>query len=308
MSQVSFKRTEPTLNRPMLTIGICVRNCEAPLKEAVDSIINQDFPHELMEVIFVDDGSEDGTFSVIQESVLRMDIKAKVFHNEWMGLGVARNVVVDNADGDYILWVDGDMTLPKDHVRKQVEFMEKNPKVGIAKARHGELLEENLVAVLENIPFEIDDACAGDEWRTTSKLPGTGGSIYKVEAIRQVGGFDNHLKGSGEDQEAAYRIKVAGWSIFRTDTVFYERRPKTWKAIWTKHIWYGYGDYSLYLKNRNIFSLHKMVPPAGFLAGLLYAIAGYRLIRRKVVFLLPIHFTFKTTAWCLGFLKGYLRM
>lgn len=306
MNQVTFQRMAPTSNRPKLTLGICVRNSGATLKETVDSIINQDFPHELMEVIFVDDGSEDETSTVIQESVLRMDINTKVFHNKWMGLGAARNVVVDNAKGDYIVWIDGDMVIPRDHVRKQVEFMEKNPKVGIAKAKHGLSLQENLVAILENIPFVVDDAYAGDEWKTASKLPGTGGSMYRVEAIRQVGGFDNDLKGSGEDQEAAYRVKVAGWSIWRTNAVFYERRPKTWKAIWDKHVWYGYGDYGLYLKNRSIFSLHKMVPLAGFLAGLLYAIAAYRLTRRKVVFLLPIHFTFKMTAWCLGFLKGHL--
>jgi len=47
--------------KPIATIGVCVRNCEATIKEVINSIINQDFPHELMEVIIVDDGSEDRT-------------------------------------------------------------------------------------------------------------------------------------------------------------------------------------------------------------------------------------------------------
>ncbi|MCK4478507.1 glycosyltransferase [Candidatus Bathyarchaeota archaeon] len=292
--------------RPTVTIGICVKNCEASLKEAIDSVLNQNFSHELMEVIFVDDGSEDGTFSVIQKYIMRMDVKVKVFRNKWMGLGAARNIVVDNAKSDYIVWVDGDIVLPTDHVRKQVEYMEKNPMVGIAKAKYGAFPEENLIATLENIPFLVDDIHSGNEWKTASKLPGTGGSIYRVEAINQVGGFDYHLKGTGEDQDAAFRIKEAGWSICRTNAVFYEQRSKTWKAIWEKYVWYGHGDYDLYLKNRRIFSLLKMTPFAGFIAGVLYAIPAYRLLRRKVVFLLPIHFTFKMTAWCLGFLIGYL--
>ncbi len=66
-----------------------------------------------MEVIFVDDGSEDATFSIIQDSIAKIDIQAKAFHKKWMGLGAARNVVVNNASGDYIVWVDGDMTLPR---------------------------------------------------------------------------------------------------------------------------------------------------------------------------------------------------
>ena len=289
---------------PNVTIGVCVRNCEASVREAIDSILDQDFSHELMEVIFVDDGSEDKTLSVILDSVSRVDMNVRVFSGEWKGLGHARNVVVDNARGDYIVWVDGDMILPRDHVRKQVEFMEQNPKVGIAKAKCSAFLEENLVATLENIPFVVDDVRAGNEWKTASKLPGTGGSLYRVEAIRQVDGFDNQLKGTGEDQDAAYRVEAAGWSIYRTNALFYERRSKTWKALWDKYVWYGYGDYRLYRKNRSIFSLHKMVPLAGFFAGLLYSLIAYRLTRRKVVFLLPFHYAFKMVAWCLGFAKG----
>lgn len=281
-----------------VTIGVCVRNSAATLPEAIESIISQDFPHELIEVIFVDDGSEDNTLSIIQEYVSRMDIAAKVFHTSWQGLGPVRNLVVEDAEGKYIVWVDGDMILPKDHVRKQVEFMEQNPKVGIAKAKYWMPPTENIVAALENIPFVVYDSKNGS---LIHKLPGTGGSIYRVDAIRKVGGFDSRLNGVGEDQDAAYRVKVAGWLIERSSAVFYERRAKTWKDLWRKYFWYGYGNYELYRKNRNIFALYKMVPVAGFVAGALYTLDAYRLTRRKSVFLLPFHYAFKMIAWCFGF-------
>ena len=287
--------------KPKVTIGICVKNCEATIKGVIDSILDQDFPHERMEVIFVDDGSEDRTLSVILGSVARMDMQVKVYHHEWKGLGPTRNVVVVNADGDYIIWVDGDMTLPRDHVRKQVEFMEQNPKVGIAKSKYGMLGRENIVAVLENIPFIVDDSKDGT---VNPKLPGTGGSIYRVEAIRQVGGFDNHLKGVGEDQDAAYRVKAEGWFLDRSPAVFYEKCRQTWQDLWKQYFWHGYGLYDLYRKNRNIFSLYKMVPIAGFITGALYTLDAYRLTGRKSVVLLPFHFAFKMIAWCLGFTKS----
>ena len=292
--------------KPKVTIGVCVRNSAATLREAIESIIYQDFLHELLEVIFVDDGSDDKTLSIINSYVPKMDMHVKVFHQEWKGLGPTRNLVVENAKGDYIVWVDGDMTLPKDHIQKQVEFMEQNSKVGIAKAKYGAPAEENLVSTLENIIFVVEDALAQDEWKTNLKLPGTGGSIYRVDAIRHIGGFDNNLKRVGEDQDAAYRIKAAHWSIYRTKTVFYEKRSKTWKALWNKYFCYGYGNYCLYRKNRSIFSIHKMIPPAALIGGLLNCVIAYRLTRQKAVFLLPIHYTFKTTAWCLGFVKGQI--
>lgn len=50
--------------KPKVTVGICVRNCENYIKDAINSILDQDFPHEFMELIFADDGSEDNTFSI----------------------------------------------------------------------------------------------------------------------------------------------------------------------------------------------------------------------------------------------------
>lgn len=288
--------------KPIVTIGFCVRNCEASLREAIDSVLDQDFPHELIEVIFVDDGSKDGTLSVILDYISNMDMQVKVFHSEWKGLGWARNVVVDNARGDYIVWVDGDMILPSDHVRKQVEFMQQNPKVGIAKAKHGTCPGEKLVATLENLPYLVEDF--RNEEKVTPKLLGTGGSIYRVEAIRQVGGFDSKIKGAGEDQDAARRVIAAGWLFDRTQTLFYERRRDTWKALWDEYFWWGYGMHRTLRKNKDLIVLWRMVPLAGFLAGLLYSIDSYRLVRQKKVFLLPLHFTFKLTAWCLGFIKS----
>ncbi len=146
-----------TAVKPVVTVGVCVRNSALIIREAIESIINQNFPHELMEVIFVDDGSEDNTLSIILDYTSKMDMQGKVFHNNWKGLGWARNVVVDNASGEYIIWVDGDMILPADHVRKQIKFMQQNPKVGIAKARHGVLSRESLVAALETLSYLVVD-------------------------------------------------------------------------------------------------------------------------------------------------------
>lgn len=286
-------------SKPIVTMGVCVKDCEAYVREAINSILDQDFPHELMEVIVVDDGSEDRTLSVLLDTVLRMDMPVRVFHSEWRGLGPARNVVVNNARGKYIVWVDGDMILPKDHVRKQVEFMEGNPKVGIAKAKYAMYYDRSVVATLENIKFVVEDAFA-------SKLPGTGGSICRVKAIREVGGFDDRLTGTGEDQDAAFRVRATGWLLDRTDAVFIEKRDRTWRALWDKYFWYGYGDYQLYRKNRSVFTLTRMSPPAGFVVGLIYSVMAYRLTHLRIVFLLPFHFAFKITAWCFGFARSQL--
>lgn len=289
--------------KPTVTIGTCIRNSEGTIKKAIDSIIDQDFPHEKVEAIFVDDGSEDRTLPIVLESVSRMDMHTEVVHHEWKGLGWVRNVVVNNAKGDYVVWVDGDMFLPLDHVRKQVEFMEQNPKVGIAKARYGFNREQNMVAALENIVFlAFDLKYAG---REDPRILGTGGSIYRVSAIRQVGGFDDAITGTGEDMDAEYRIGKAGWVLHRgTPALFYETFRRTWVDLWREGFWHGYGVHQIFRKNKGQIALHRMVPPVAFIVGVWLSTAVYKLVHQKWVFLLPIQYAFKRIAWCLGFAKG----
>jgi len=296
------------LIRPKVTIGVCARNCEKTIREAIESIIAQDYPHELLQVIVVDGCSSDKTVQIIKNAFSYSDIESCIYR-ESKGLGFARQLVVDNAEGEYIIWVDGDMVLPRDFVRKQVEFMEKNPDVGIAKARHGIMSTENVIAILENVPFVIYDYNSKNKKNNLlKKLPGTGGAIFRLEALRQVSGFDGKIKGAGEDQDAAFRIKKAGWAIKQSPTIFFEKRPQTWIAVWRKWFWYGFSNYEIYRKNRNIFSLLVMNPVASFIKGLLYISIANKLLHKKLVLLLlPFAQTFEMLAWCVGFICGMVK-
>lgn len=296
--------------RAIVTIGMCLRNCEYFLRDAINSIIEQDFPHEFMEIVFVDDGSEDKTLQIIHDHVSRIDIKAKVFHTKWMGLGPARQLAVGSADGKYILWVDGDQILSRNYVREQIEFMENNPKVGITSGII-RVLDKSLILNLELVKFRVDHLLFEKPrnflWKNR-KLPGTGGSTFRVEALRQVNGFDEKITGSGEDMDVAKRIETADWSIKLNNAVFYEKKGNmsTIIDLWRKYFWYGYGSHDFYRKDRTILSLARMTPPAGFFAGFFYSILAYKLMHQKVFFLLPFFFSLKMTAWCLGFIESQI--
>jgi glycosyltransferase involved in cell wall biosynthesis len=289
-------------NRFKVTIGICVKNCEATIHDAINSVLNQDFPHELMEIIVVDGCSKDRTLPIIKDKLAKSDIKYRIF-KENIGLGAARQIVVENAYGDYIIWVDGDIILSPSYVRKQVEFMDKNPHVGIAEGKYGLHYGGSVVADLENVVAAVHSS---PNISNIGHLAATEGAIWRVKAIRACGGFDVAIKGAAEDGEASYRIKAAGWSISATKEVFREICRKTWKSLWDQYYWYGYGSHYMYHKNKGMLKLYKMTPLVGFFAGLLYSFDAYRLTRRKIVFLLPIHYCFKRIAWFFGYIKGHM--
>jgi glycosyltransferase involved in cell wall biosynthesis len=293
--------------KPIVTVGLCVKNNEATIKEAVESIVNQDFPHELMEVIVVDGCSKDQTLSIIKEAFSKTDIKVRVF-SENKGLGFARQIVVDNALGKYILWVDGDIILSKNYVKQHVDFMEQHPDVAIAVGSFGFLPDENLVAFLENISYVV--ASFRHRGKSTSKLLGTEGSILRIEAVRMVGGFDPNIKGAREDTELAYRIKSAGWKFHKTNAILCERQRRTWSDLWKQYFWYGYGLHFVQHKNkgRNIFiddSKDKTIIGRARTC-MRISFHAYKLTLRKAAFLLPLNYIFKKTALLFGFVVAHM--
>jgi len=287
----------------LVTVGVCARNSEDTIRPALESALDQDFPHNQMEIIFVDDGSQDSTPRIMHEYTDKTNIESRIFSEGWRGLGKARNTIIDNATGKYIVWLDSDEILERHFLRKQVNLMEHNPEAGIATARLGIVAEENPILVLDLIPSVVE--YSSQDWQNPTKLPGTGGATYRVTAARQVNGFDEDIAGSGEDIDIASRIRQAGWSIIRGDAVFYEKHGKmaTWSSLWKRYLNQGIHGRRLYRKNDLFFSLYRMNPLASFVASLRYAVTGYRLTGLKMSILLPFHFTFKMTAWFYGFAR-----
>ncbi len=281
-----------------VTVGICVKNGSKSILRTLNSVVAQNFPHSQIELIIVDDGSDDDTLSVVSNWALEMDLNVRILHFNWQGIAQSRNAVARNAEGKYIVWVDSDMVLSDSFIREQYDFMEDNPKVGVAKGIYGIISDANLVAALENMSF------VSENYRYEC---GTGGSIYRTQAIRQVGYFDHRLRFAGEDHDAAFKIKTAGWELERSLAIFYEYPRTSWRKLWSKYYHWGYGLHDACQKNPHLVVLYEMTPLAGFAAGLKRAFIAYRLTYEKKNFLLPFQFVFKLSAWCLGYIKGILR-
>ena len=299
--------------KTLVTIGLCVKNVESTIEAAIESVIAQNYPRESMEVVVVDGCSKDRTVPILKENLSGTGLKT-LFFSENKGLGAARQLVVENASGDYILWVDGDMRLTREYLKKHVDFMESNPSAAIAKGRYGIQNERNLVAFLQNVDYV---AKAISWWgttykeKTTTKPIGSSGSICRVVSFRQIGGFNSSFKGGYEDTDVERRIYDAGWLIYSTDVVFFEQHRKSWKSLWDDYFWWGYGAHQVNHANGDVFRppfprLYAMLPPAGFVAGLWRSIIAYKIFRKKKVFLMPIHYTYKRIAWCVGFMKSHI--
>lgn len=89
----------------LITVIIPVFRVEAYLRRCVDSVLVQTYGN--MEVILVDDGSDDGCPDIC-DAYARQDSRIRVIHQENAGLSGARNVGIEQAKGRYLSFVDSD--------------------------------------------------------------------------------------------------------------------------------------------------------------------------------------------------------
>lgn len=93
------------------------------LKEAILSVLNQTYKH--FELIIYDDGSNDGTDELIRSFKRFYDFKY-IFSHENRGPSYARNRAVENANGEFIAFLDSDDLWTKNKLKIQMEYMKKN--------------------------------------------------------------------------------------------------------------------------------------------------------------------------------------
>ncbi len=104
----------------MISVIVPVYNVEHYVGRCLASIANQSYGW--FEAIIVDDGSTDAS-GIICDEYCRKDKRFRVIHQHNAGTGFARNTGLDNAKGQYVLFVDGDDSLVPDALRIAHEYI-----------------------------------------------------------------------------------------------------------------------------------------------------------------------------------------
>lgn len=89
----------------LFSVIIPVYNTEKYIKQCIDSVLKQTYAN--FELILINDGSRDGS-SEICEEYAQMDSRVIVIHQENAGVSVARNRGIQEAKGEYLVFIDSD--------------------------------------------------------------------------------------------------------------------------------------------------------------------------------------------------------
>ncbi len=111
----------------LISVIIPIYNVEKYLDECIRSVVTQSYRG--LEVILVDDGSTDSSGEICDRFASE-DPRVRVLHKEYGGVSDARNLGVDEATGDYILFIDSDDYWDSPTaVERAVEILSQKPSI-----------------------------------------------------------------------------------------------------------------------------------------------------------------------------------
>lgn len=135
-----------------VSVVMSVYNGEKYVKTAVESILAQTFTD--FEFIIINDGSTDGTARILSNY---QDARVRLTHQEHLGLTRTLNRGIRMARGEYIARMDVDDISLSERLKKQVDFLEDNPDVGVVGTAYYEIDSEGRTIGRKIFPVEDEE-------------------------------------------------------------------------------------------------------------------------------------------------------
>ncbi|HEX7083909.1 MAG TPA: glycosyltransferase [Gaiellaceae bacterium] len=110
---------------PRVSIVGTAYNHESFIARSIESALAQDYPN--LEIVFVDDGSTDGTMDVAS----RYGGRIRYVRKENGGVISAVNRLYEEATGEFLVFCGGDDELPPGRVWSQLRYLQEHPEVGL---------------------------------------------------------------------------------------------------------------------------------------------------------------------------------
>lgn len=166
---------------PKVSILIPCYNAERWIAQAIESALNQSYPHK--EVIVVDDGSSDRSLEIIQSygSQIRWETQTN------QGGNATRNRLLELSRAEWLQYLDADDYLLPEKIAHQVKFLDSYPDADVIYSPSMFEFWDDQTSRQELLPIPEPR----DPWMLLARwyLPQTGSPLWRRQAVADVGGW-----------------------------------------------------------------------------------------------------------------------
>jgi len=210
------------------------------LKQVLAGLKDQTYPRDAFEVIIVADGCTDGTVEYLQ--TLTTPLRLRYVASENKGVAAARNRGIQEATGEYIVFIDDDVIptaqLLAEHMRMHAEHPGELVVLGPMLTPSDFRMRPWVRWEQAMLVKQYTDMQTG-RWQPTARQFYTGNASLARRHLTATGGFDETFR-RAEDVELAYRLERQGVRfVFHPDAVGYHYAERSFRS-WIQ-IPYAYG-------------------------------------------------------------------
>jgi len=247
-----------------VSIIIPSRNEEKFIGKCLDSILEQDYPKDNLEVLVVDGMSEDKTREIVEDYSKKHSF-IKMIDNPEIYTPFGLNIAIEEAKGDIIVRMDAHAGYQNDYVSKCIHFLNKervDNVGGIIKTMPG-----GKTTIAKAIALSLSHVFgAGNSYfRIGSLEPQFVDTVfrgcYRKEIFEKIGKFNEQMLRS-QDFEFNLRLKENNGKILLVPNIisFYYSQPTLWGFIkhnFTDGVWITYPYFKFKIE---AFSWRHLVP------------------------------------------------
>lgn len=214
---------------PFVSAIIPARNEEKFISKCLDSILNNDYPKESLEIFIIDGVSEDKTKEIVN-SYLPKNPFIKLLDNPKKYAPVAQNIGVKNSKGDIIIIMDAHVTYEKDYISKCVKYLLEYNADNVGGVLITTPAEDTLVAKAISQVLSSPFGAGNSYFRTGAKEVIEADTVpygcFKREVFDRIGLYNEKMSRS-YDMDFNLRLKKAGGKILLVPEIVGYYHPRS---------------------------------------------------------------------------------
>jgi len=283
-----------------ISLIIPCRNEEKYLSRCLDSILNNDYPKEFLEVFIVDGLSGDSSQKIIKDYENRFSF-IHLLLNENKTVPYAMNLGIKNSTGEYIIRLDAHSEIPNDYISKLIFWSKKLTAdnigaIWITDIKNKNLKSNSIKKVLSN-KIGVGNSffrIGLDQIKEVDTVPF---GCYKKNVFEKIGLYNNKLT-RNQDIELNKRLKSSGGKIYLLPDLFctYYARETFWELSKNNYLNGLWNILTVYITKRIYsVSIRHFIPLIFLLSIILPVISmiwnplfGYAAVVFSVIYILTI--------------------